>query len=258
MRLALIGDIHANLAALDAALAFCEERGVDEYVCTGDLVGYGPQPDECVARVAALPGVCVAGNHDLIVRGELTTGRCIPLARQSLEWTARVAAKETVATLRALPRTASVAGGVVVAHGSLTDPEEYVRTTGQALAQLELEPQARVVILGHTHEPLLIGTRGPVPTRVARELRLEPGERYVVNPGSVGQSRERFARARVALLDLDRQTLEFHALTYDIRSCRRELRRRGLPAGACHLPPKRYRRLVRRTLGRVRGLVRPG
>jgi predicted phosphodiesterase len=254
MRLALIGDIHANLAALEAALDFCEGEGVDQYVCTGDLVGYGPEPDECVARVSALPGVCVAGNHDLIVLEELTTERCIPLARRSLEWTKRVLGDEARATLRALPATASAAGDLLVAHGSVRDPQEYVRTAAQAREQMEAAPSARIVVLGHTHEAFAVGAGGaPLLAGTTGEVRLESDERYVVNPGSVGQSRQRSAKARLAILDLERSAVAFHALRYDAAACRAELRRRGLPANACHLPPRPLRRLAGRALRRMRG-----
>lgn len=252
MRVALIGDIHANLAALDSALDLCEREGVDEYVCTGDLVGYGPQPDECVARVAALPGVCVAGNHDLIALEELSTARCIPLARQTLEWTRRVLGDDARAILRALPATASAAGHVLVAHGSLTDPQEYVRTASHAREQLERAPDARIVVLGHTHEAFAVGAQSRMLPSPRGEMKLVNGVRYVLNPGSVGQSRQRLPRARLAILDLERSTVAFHVLRYDTNACRAELRRQGLSENACHLPPRPLRRLVGRALARVR------
>src|SRR3954451_22574338 len=87
MRFAVIADVHANRHALDAALAFLADQDVEVYLCAGDLVGYGPFPNECVRRVRDLPGVCVAGNHDLIALGRLSDERCVPLARASLRWT---------------------------------------------------------------------------------------------------------------------------------------------------------------------------
>ena len=87
MRFAVIADVHANLHALDAALAFVSDQDVDAYLCAGDLVGYGPFPNECVRRVRELPGRCVAGNHDLIVVDRCGDERCVPLARTSLRWT---------------------------------------------------------------------------------------------------------------------------------------------------------------------------
>jgi len=258
MRLGLLGDVHANLAALEAALDFLASSAVDAYVCTGDLVGYGPQPNECVARVTALGGICVAGNHDLIALGELTTERCIPLARDSLEWTRRRLDERALAALRALPRRASARGGVVVAHGSLTDPQQYVRTAEEATAQIGAAPEADVVVLGHTHSPLAVGERrGMLLTGGEGVVRLAPDERHVLNPGSVGQSRDRRACARVAVLDLERREVAFHALPYDVRACRAELRRQGLPLRSCHLRPRPWRGAARRVLGaasRLRGV----
>lgn len=255
MRLGLLGDVHANLTALETALSFLESAGVEEYVCTGDLVGYGPQPDECIARVVALPGVCVAGNHDLIVLGELTADRCIPLARDSLVWTRTQLSEDSAAALAALPRRAPAPGGLVAAHGSVADPQEYVRTPVQALAQLAEAPEAAVVVLGHTHSPLAVGERrGALLTGGDGVVRLEPGERHVLNPGSVGQSRERRALARVAVLDLDLGEIAFSGLRYDVRACRAALRRRGLPPDSCHLYRAPWRSAAGRALGPARRL----
>ncbi|MGI8660079.1 MAG: metallophosphoesterase family protein [Thermoleophilaceae bacterium] len=243
MRLGLFGDVHANLPALETALAFLGSSGVDAYVCTGDLVGYGPQPNECVARVTALDGTCVAGNHDLIALGELAADRCIPLARHSLRWTRGVLDEDARTALQGLPRQASAPGRVVVAHGSLADSQQYVRTAEEATAQLGAAPEADTVILGHTHSPLAVGERrGMLLAGPEGVVRLLPGERHVLNPGSVGQSRERHAWVRVAVMDLDRSEVTFRGLPYDVHACRAELRRRGLPARSCHLRPRPWRR----------------
>jgi len=256
MRLGLFGDVHANLAALETALAFLGSAGVDAYVCTGDLVGYGPQPNECVARVIALGGVCVAGNHDLIALGALTADRCIPLARDSLEWTREVLDEDAHTALQGLPRVADAPGGTVVAHGSLGDPQQYVRTARHAVAELSEAADAGAVILGHTHSPLAVGERrGALLAGGEGVVRLLPGERHLLNPGSVGQSRERRACVRVAVLDLDRGEVTFRGLPYDVRACRAELRRRGLPARSCHLRPRPWRRAGARLLVAARRLA---
>src|SRR5437764_6702900 len=105
--------------------------GVDAYICAGDLVGYGPHPNECVEVTAELSGLTVAGNHDLIALGVLSDDRCIPLARDSQRWTQDVLRDDVRAHLASLPRNV-VVPGVVVAHGSLDDPQEYVRHDAQA------------------------------------------------------------------------------------------------------------------------------
>ena len=135
MRYAVLADIHGNLHALDAVLAALKDAEVDGYLVAGDLVGYGPFPNECVERVAELDAACVAGNHDLIVLGQLSDERCIPLARTSLAWTRDVLRDDARAYLERLPRVVDT-GRVVMTHGSLDDPSEYTRTPEQAVTQL--------------------------------------------------------------------------------------------------------------------------
>lgn len=256
MRLGLLADVHANLHALEAALGRLAGEGVDAYICAGDLVGYGPAPNECVARVTALPGVCVAGNHDLIALGRLTTDRCIPLARGSLMWTRERLSPLTRGALEQLPLRSDIAS-VTVAHGSLTDPQEYVRSAARAreqLAELSVDaPEAGVLVLGHTHVALAAADRsGELLRNRAGTVALPEGERYLLNPGSVGQSRERRPVARVAVLDLTRREALFLEIPYDTRANRAALRRAGLPSWSSHLPPGRVAR-ARRKLARVLG-----
>lgn len=239
MRYGVLADIHANLPALRVALSTLERHGVDRYIVAGDLVGYGPSPNECVELVAGLDGLCVLGNHDLIALERLSAERCIALARDSLHWTRRVLGADARAFLAALPERAATADGVVVAHGSLDDPQEYTtraRQAGEQLARAAGElPGARVLILGHTHRPWAYarGT-GSLSTRATLAL---PGEEVHLNPGAVGQSRELRARARCLLLDLDDDSATFFAPAYDVGACRAALRRSGLPARSCHLRP---------------------
>jgi predicted phosphodiesterase len=237
MRFAVLADVHANLHALTAALAALRGENIDRYIVAGDLVGYGPLPDECVEVVAGLDAVCVAGNHDLIALGELSDDRCIALARRSLQWTREVMRAETRDFLAALPRRADAGAGVVVAHGSLDDPQEYTTEPGQAVAQLarlgSQAPGARVLVLGHTHRPWACSARGEL-MEASGTLALADAS-LVLNPGAVGQSRERLARARFAVLDTEQSTAAFHAVAYDVDGCRRALRERGLDPGSYRL-----------------------
>ena len=253
MRYGVIADIHANLFALEATLATLEDRGVDRYLCLGDLVGYGPQPNECVARVAELElePACVVGNHDLIAVGHLSPERCGRLARRTLEWTREVLGSDAREYLAGLPLRAQPVDQVVLAHGSLDDPEEYVREAGQARAQLEeladAHPEARLLLLGHTHRRAAFTTAGPA-AAPGSKLALAEGERYLLNPGSVGQSRERTARARFALIDLEQAEAEFFAVRYDVRGARMALCEAGLPTDSLHPKPRPWRARARRAL----------
>jgi predicted phosphodiesterase len=257
MRLGILSDVHANLHALEAVLARLAAEGVESYVCAGDLVGYGPAPNACVERVAALPGICVAGNHDLIALGRLTSDACIPLARESLAWTAERLSPAARAVLEELPATAAI-GPVMAAHGSLDDPQEYVRAPEQVARELEAlarrHPAAEILVLGHTHAPIAVSRRdGPLLRRGVGTVALPPGDRYLLNPGSVGQSRDRRPQARAVVLDLDRREAAFLEVPYDSRGNRAALRRSGRPASSSHLSPTLVARVRRRSL---RGLAR--
>ena len=212
MRVGLLADVHANRHALAAVLAVLGEARVGAYVCAGDLVGYGPDPEACVEQVLDLPGaVVVAGNHDLMVTGRLVVDGLPRLAAGSLAWT-RQRLSRTREKLAALPLQASVAGRLVVAHGAPGDPQRYVRTTAAARAALTAV-QEPLLVLGHTHRPLAVGdAAGSLPARPGAPLPLAPSVGHVLNPGSVGQAREARPLARCAVLDLDRREVTFHAV----------------------------------------------
>jgi predicted phosphodiesterase len=256
MRLGVLSDVHANLHALDAVLARLDAEGVERYLCAGDLVGYGPFPNECVAVVATLPGACVAGNHDLIAVGELSTDRCNALARDSLKWTAAQLTPATRARLAELPRLARF-DHVVMAHGSLHDPQEYLRTSEQAVGQLDVlaeeVPGAEILVVGHTHRAMAIDANGGLLLHSGvGTVALDARERHLLNPGSVGQSRDARPQARALVLDLDAREASFVAVDYDRRGTRRALRRAGRPPWSCHVSPTptgRARRRIGRALG---------
>ncbi len=263
MRLGVLADVHANLHALEAVLARLAAEAVDAYVCAGDLVGYGPLPNEVVARVAGLGGWCVAGNHDLMALGALSSEGAGRLARESAGWTAAQVSPDTQRTLRELPLQSDT-DGLVVTHGAFGDPARYVRSVADAQEQLaqmaRASPAAELLVLGHTHVPFAAGEhRGELLRGGAGTVRLEPGERHVLNPGSVGQSRSRRPHARVLVLDLERREAVFHAVSYDVRGCRAALRRQGLPASSCHLSPSLPARLRRRAVRLARDVrLAPG
>lgn len=255
MRLGVLADVHGNQHALDASLALLTTQRVDAYIWAGDIVGYGPSPNECVARVASLAGPRVAGNHDLMAVGMLPVDGAGWLARDSLSWTQEQLTSTSRDVLRGLPLTDAF-GEVVVAHGTLDDPRRYVRTGAEATAQVaQLSsrfPEARYLILGHTHIPRAFGERrGEILNDRAGSVSLEPDERYLLNPGSVGQSRQRRPDARIMVLDLERRQATFHAVPFDVAACRAALQQAGRPAWSCHLSPSLLARVRRRA---ARGL----
>ncbi len=255
MRYGLISDVHANLLALRGALWWLREQGTDRVVCAGDVVGYGPQPNECIEELVAAGALVVAGNHDLMALGELDDAHEGDNVRHSTAWTRRVLGRDALAWLGSLPRVGA-APGLIVAHGSLEDPERYVERDAASAGQLDelarREPRARVLVLGHTHRARLYQrcTGSKRPALRGGRLPLQPGP-ALVNPGSVGQSRqaELEPRARCALLDLDSGpgpdpvaaagSVSFYTLGYAVAECRRLLAEHGLPRSSIHLVPGR-------------------
>jgi predicted phosphodiesterase len=249
-RYGILADVHGNLPALLAVVARLSAEGVERFLCAGDLVGYGPFPDECVEVIAGLDAVCVAGNHDLIALGRLSDGRCNALARDSLAWTRKRLAPASREYLEGLPVRVEL-DGVVLAHGSPDDPQRYVRDGTEAARQLATVaarwPAARVLVLGHTHIARAWAPGGrPLDTDTASVTPLARQGPVLLNPGAVGQSRERRVRARSLVLDLREQTVAFHADPYDVGACRRALRSAGLPRETVHLSPTLAGRAARR------------
>jgi putative phosphoesterase len=260
MRLGLLADVHGNLHALDRVLDLLATERVDAYVCAGDLVGYGPFPNECIERVTALGATCVAGNHDLIATARLDPEGIGTLARRSLGWTARELRPETAELLRSLPLTARI-GPVLIAHGSLDDPSVYVtreRADGELERLERVRPAAGVLVLGHTHRPGAFGSEsGELLSHRSGTVSFKRSEALVLNPGSVGQSRERRPVARFAVLDLAEREVDLRDAAYDHHACRRALRARGLPPRSYHRNPDGARARLGRLRRRARRLAQP-
>lgn len=242
MRYALIADVHANLHALETVLDALSRRRIDGWICAGDLVGLGAFPRECVHRVLALPAVAsVAGNHDRAALGRLSGARFA--GSRSMEWTTGALDEATRDALGGLPSLARCEPDVLVAHGSMDDDEEYIATPAAArreLAKLRARGDgARTLVIGHTHHPLAVTDDGSrLPTGREDMVPLPTGRRCLINPGAVGQSRERLPLARAAVLDTERGEVEFIALRYDVEGARAAIRANGLAETGIHVPPK--------------------
>jgi diadenosine tetraphosphatase ApaH/serine/threonine PP2A family protein phosphatase len=231
MRVAVVSDIHSNLHALEAVLAAIEAEAPDELWCLGDLVGYGPRPNECCAAIEKRADVCLAGNHDLAVRGTLDLEEFGGEAAVAARWTREVLDPAAQAFLDRL-EPAGAAHGVSLYHGSARDPVwEYVLDDEAALATLELA-ESPLVLVGHSHVALQVvksddDLRGGI-AAAGTELELG-GVQALLNPGSVGQPRDTDPRAAWLLLDLDTRRASFRRTEYDIEQTQREIRDAGLP-----------------------------
>jgi predicted phosphodiesterase len=232
MKVAVISDIHANRQAFEATLEAIAASDAVEVWCLGDLVGYGADPDACVALARTHTAVCLAGNHDLAVTGEIPLSDFSTGANLAVEWTQEVMAADNVAFLKSLaPQGRERSVGLY--HASPRDPIwEYVLST--LLAELCLDAQAdRICLIGHSHVALsFVRHAGELaegePRREGAELDIAAGE-WLLNPGSVGQPRDGDPRAAWLLLDLDELTASFQRTDYDIAGAAAAIRAAQLP-----------------------------
>ena len=231
MRVAVVSDIHSNLHALEAVLTAIDAEAPDELWCLGDIVGYGARPNECCAAIAERADVCLAGNHDLAVRGTIDLAEFGGEAGVAARWTRDVlepGAQELLDRLE--PQGA--AHGVALYHGSARDPIwEYVLSDEAAFVTIALA-DAPLVLVGHSHVALQIVLSGEEINGGAApdgtELELD-GVQALLNPGSVGQPRDSDPRAAYLLLDLDARRASFRRVEYDVERTQREMREAGLP-----------------------------
>lgn len=233
MLVAVVSDIHANLQAFEAVLADARAREVEETWCLGDVVGYGGDPDACVALAAEHCDVLLAGNHDLAATGAIAIDDFSPRARLSAEWTGSVLNQRSHAVLAPLT-SAAVRAGAGLYHGSPRHPVwEYVITP--ALADLCLDSaDERVCFVGHSHIAAAYARLSGRPAVGVRDVRGGAvsdagGGRWLVNPGSVGQPRDGDARAAWLTVDTDSWELRWERTAYDIQAAQRAIRTAGLP-----------------------------
>ncbi len=235
MRVAAITDIHANLPALEAVLETIDEIGIEEIWCLGDVVGYGGDPNACADLVGERCAVCLAGNHDLAVLGELDVEAFSEAAAEAVIWTRGAVTEQTLDFLRELSPSGQ-RGGIGLFHASPRDPVwEYVLSAEQADACLDVQAE-RVCVIGHAHASLFFvrpsadshdGVRGAQASD-GTLLDLNGGE-WLVNPGSVGQPRDGDPRAAWLELDTERQTARYHRVPYDIERAAGSIAAADLP-----------------------------
>jgi len=251
MRWLLLADVHGNLEALTAVLAHAHDWAEARLLVAGDIVGYGPDPEACIEQLSGRGALCVAGNHEGMVLGRISLGRCNYAGIMAARWTRDVLSAWSRRWLAGLPERRLASADLLVFHGHLDDPTRYVDSAEHADALLGGLGRRRIaatrVICGHTHRPTVHGEGepwSPAPMGVPVSLRRE--RRYLINPGAVGQSRFEAPIARYARYDDETDVLVFHAAPYDHRATCAKLRRAGLVARVTLPPPGRLGREIER------------
>jgi diadenosine tetraphosphatase ApaH/serine/threonine PP2A family protein phosphatase len=232
MRIALLSDVHGNLPAFEAVLGDVEDQSVEEVWCLGDLVGYGAEPDGCVQLARDRCDLSLAGNHDLVVTGEIPISDFSASAAAAARWTQETISDETMEYLKGLV-PADPQRDPALYHASPRDPVwEYVLSTWQADECFEIM-DARVAAVGHSHVALWFhrDEQSEVDGSTAdagTELDLSAG-RWLINPGGVGQPRDGDPRAAWLLLDTSTWTAEWRRVGYPIDEAARAIEDAGLP-----------------------------
>jgi predicted phosphodiesterase len=236
MRYLIISDIHANLTALEACLAAVNGRW-DRAFCLGDLVDYGPDPNEVTDFIKKLAPTIIRGNHDKAVAGITDLEDFNPIARVAAQWTRTQMEPANLDYISQLPAGPISPDGITMVHGSYEDEDEYVFVPGQAMGGL-MESPTDVTFFGHTHYQggfsYRAGQIGMIQLRPDHganfgALRMESGTRYLLNPGSIGQPRDGDPRAAFAIADLEHHIVEFWRVPYDIAAVQKRMEKAGLP-----------------------------
>jgi len=243
-KVAIFGDIHSNLEALKEILADAKSQGVGKFVCTGDIVGYAANPEECLAIIRDLKCPCVMGNHDQYVGTDCNVSDFNLYAMNAVLWTRENLNTEEREWLKQLPMVLEndVLNDYLgfndfgVVHSSLLEPEKWLYILKGDSFQKELvEQKSDLVFFGHTHVPSMFGYneetkefRSEIPLKQGIH-NLEKGWKWLINPGSVGQPRDRNVRASYAIYDSVKKVVEIRRIVYDIAKASKKVEKAGLP-----------------------------
>lgn len=229
-KIAILGDIHANIDALDAVIEDSVSQDVSSYICVGDIVGYNAAPNECVDKMKKLSIANVCGNHDHYCAHLESLEDFHPVAASVVEWTRRELTPENAEWLRQLPFTKVVKGFTMV-HSTLDMPEKWGYVFDEIEADTNLSYQnTQLCFHGHTHVPTIFRKHGfGVEQLDPQTIKVELGRKYFINTGSVGQPRDGIPDASYCIYSIEDKTITFRRVKYDIHAAQEKIRKAGLP-----------------------------
>ena len=237
MRYLILSDIHSNDEALSAVLARVRRKRFDRVLILGDFVGYGANPNHVVERLRRMrrPRIAIRGNHDRVVCGLEGDALFNPIALAAARWTAEKLTPQNRKYLSGLPLgPLDLPEGISICHGSPRDEDAYIFSDRDAFVNFHARDFA-VCFFGHSHIPSVFtlephGIRVEIVQGPRSRLRLERDRRYLINPGSIGQPRDRNPAAAYAIYDSATRTVHFDRVAYDVEKAREKIHRAGLPA----------------------------
>ncbi|PQJ29018.1 metallophosphoesterase family protein [Rubritalea profundi] len=229
MKIALFGDVHANWEALEAVLADADEQGCNSYVCLGDVVGYNADPVKCLEKIREMGCPVVKGNHDEDAGGEHSLEMMNPTAGEALQWTRdqlNAEQREWLARMRMVRQIEDF----TIVHSTLDQPNVWNYVTNKFDAMSNFSYQfTQVCFHGHTHVPRVFVRGSRVQEGTPDIVAIEPGMKYFINAGSVGQPRDGEWKASYCIYDTDNKTVTFRRLEYDIETTQKKILAAGLP-----------------------------
>ena len=230
MRYAILSDIHANHDALDAVIGALKNDGIDRYVCLGDVVGYGAEPQRCIDTVRELCSDVVAGNHDFACVEKTNIEFFNAFAKEATLWTRKAVNKEGKKWLENLPLVMDVGDDFTIVHGTLYSPPlvDYIQTSFDAYLSLQVL-QKKICFLGHSHVPISFFMGEAITYSLEPVVKLEPEVKVLINVGSVGQPRDDNPQASYAVYDTEKETVEIRRQEYDVEAAVKKIQDAGLP-----------------------------
>jgi putative phosphoesterase len=235
MRAVIVSDLHSNAEALRAVMSRIRRKKYDHVICLGDFVGYGAQPNQVLdtMRTFKASKIYIRGNHDRVAAGFEDASGFNQAARHAVLWTRDHLSAPNRHFLKKLPLGPIRHGDVLVCHGAPHDEDEYVFHEAHA-AQIFAMSDAPIILYGHTHLPVIFvmdehGRVRGASVRGDATIELQPGRRYLINPGSVGQPRDRNPQASFAIIDSTRRSVQFLRVPYDIAKAQNAIVKAGLP-----------------------------
>jgi len=231
VKIGIYSDVHSNLEALETVLEALDRERVDRTLCLGDLVGYGPNPNECVTRVMQSADDILAGNHDHAALGLLSLRDFNNSAAEAMEWTWDVLTPVSAEFLGRLPLTVHL-GKTMAVHATPDAPEEwnYIQKEADIVRNMEIL-ETHVCFIGHSHIPVVFvrNEKGEILIQDASEIRIREGSSYLINVGSVGQPRDGDPRAAYGIFDTEERCFRLKRLNYPVDRVQKKMVAEGLP-----------------------------
>lgn len=234
MRYGIFSDVHANLDAFESVIDAMEKENIDEYLCLGDTVGYGAQPSECIAKVRNLNATALCGNHDLAAIERLNIEFFNFYARRASYWTRDNLTNSDITYLESLNFVEHYDNFAIV-HSTIYCPEEfnYILTLEDAEINFSVLDKP-ICFMAHSHVPVSFFDTDPITYNTEPEIKLEPGQKYLINVGSVGQPRDGDPRSAYAVYDTEQQRVWIRRVEYDIESAMNKILDADLPDILAH------------------------